>query len=117
MIEVKNRSEESWGPLANCDETQFQSLLNQSHIVSTKEHIKGFIKQQKKLKKYKVTFIKELVSDEFEIMAESESDVSTVDRKLFRENRDNIDFKIKPIGKWAGDYIGYDRLRSVKVRT
>ena len=117
MIEVKNRSEASWGPLANCDDTQFQSLVNQSHIASTKEHIKGFIKQQKKLKKFKVKFIKELVSDEFEMMAESEYDVGVIARNFFNENKDTIDFKMKPLGKWSGDNVGYDRLSYVKIRT
>jgi len=116
MIEVKNRSEESWGPLAKCDETQFQSLVNQSHIASTKEHIKEYVKRQKKLKKYKVSFIKELVSEEYEIMAETDYDVNNASRQFFKENKDTIDFKMKPASKWAGN-DGYDRLRHVKVRT
>lgn len=115
MIEVKNRSEESWGLLAKCDDKMFNAIVNERRE-PTKDHIKVYIKRQKKLKKYKVSYIKELVSDEFEIMAESDYDVSSAARQYFRENKDDIDFKMKPIGKWAGECEGYDRLRYGKVR-
>lgn len=115
MIEVKSRSEESWGPLANCDDKLFNAMVNERREPA-KEHIKVYLKRQKKLKKYKVSFIKELVSDEFEIMAESDYDVSSAARRFFKENKDAIDFKMKPVGKWAGEYEGYDRLRYGKAR-
>lgn len=115
MIEVKSRSEESWGPLANCDDKLFNAMVNERREPA-KEHIKVYLKRQKKLKKYKVSFIKELVSDEFEIMAESDYDVSNAARQFFKENKDAIDFKMKPVGKWAGEYEGYDRLRYGKAR-
>lgn len=113
MFEVKNRSEESWGPLAKCGDREFASLINKIHA---KDEIKSFIKRQKKLKTYKVSFIRELESDEFEIMAENEYNVSGAARAYFKENKDTVDFKMKPVGKWAGDYEGYDRLRYVKAR-
>lgn len=115
MIEVKSRSEESWGPLASCDDKLFSAMVNERREPA-KEHIKVYLKRQKKLKKYKVSFIKELVSDEFEIMAESDYDVSSAARQFFKENKDAIDFKMKPVGKWAGEYEGYDRLRYGKAR-
>lgn len=113
MFEVINRSEESWGPLAKCDDKTFTKLISE---LDAKTKIKDHLKKQKKLKKYKVSFIKELVSDEFEIMAESDYDVSSAARQYFKENKDAIDFKMKPVGKWAGEYEGYDRLRYVKAR-
>lgn len=115
MIEVKNRSEESWGPLAACDDATFNRMINDRQE-PTKTQIKEHIKRQKKLKKYRVSFIKELVSEEYEIMAESEYEVSSAARQFFKENKDTIDFKMKPVSKWAGD-DGYDRLSYVKVRT
>ena len=115
MIEVKSRSAESWGPLASCDDKLFNAMVNERREPA-KEHIKVYLKRQKKLKKYKVSFIKELVSDEFEIMAESDYDVSSAARQFFKENKDAIDFKMKPVGKWAGEYEGYDRLRYGKAR-
>ena len=115
MIEVKNRSEESWGPLAKCDEKDFNKLVNNRRS-NTKELIKNKLKQQKKLKTYKVTFLKEWCSDQFEILAENEYDVSNKAREYFKEHKDEIGFKETPRGKWAGDYEGYDRLSYVKVR-
>jgi hypothetical protein len=115
MIEVKSRSVETWGILANADDKMFNAIINERRE-PTKNHIKVYEKRQKKLKPYKVSFIKEMSSDEFEIMAESEYDVSNAARQFFKENKDNIDFKMKPASKWAGD-DGYDRLRYVRVRT
>ena len=114
MFEVINRSEESWGPLAKCDDKTFTKLINER---DAKTKIKNHLKKQKKLKTYKVSFIRELETDQFEVQAEDEYNVSRVARELFRENKDSMEFKMKPVGKWAGDYEGYDRLRYVKVRT
>jgi hypothetical protein len=113
MFEVINRSEESWGPLAKVDQKVFDKLLCKPNA---RDEVKSFIKKQKKLKKYKVSFIKEMVSEEYEIMAETEYDVSGAARQFFKENKDTIEFKMKPASKWAGD-DGYDRLRYGKVRT
>lgn len=115
MIEVKNRSEASWGPLARCDERDFNKLIN-NRKSNTKDLIKNQIKQHKKLKTYKVTFLKEWHSDSFEILAESDYDISSKAREYFVEHKDKIGFKEKPRGKWAGDYIGYDKLSYVKIK-
>lgn len=116
MIEVKNRSEESWGPLANCDQSVFAKMINDRSGMSTKERIKNHIKKQKKLKKYKIHFIKETHSDYYEIEAESEYDVTSRAQEFFKQNQDTIEFVPKPRGKWAGDYAGFDRVSFVKVR-
>ncbi len=115
MIEVKNRSVESWGPLADCDDKIFNAMINERRE-RAKDHIKVYLKRQSKLKKYKVAFIKELVSDQFEILAEDEYGVSSAARQYFKENKDNIEFKMKPASKWVTDGDGYDRLQYTKVR-
>ncbi len=114
MFEVKSRSEESWGPLAKCGDREFTKLINQ---LDAKTKIKDHLKKQKKLKTYKVSFIRELETDQFEVQAPDDYSVSSVARQLFRESKDSMEFKMKPAGKWAGDYEGYDRLRYVKVRS
>ena len=114
MFEVKSRSVETWGELANCKEEVFNKLINTIHA---KDAIKQHLKQQKKLKKYKVHFIKESHSDYFEIEAENEYDVSSKAREFFRQNHETIEFKTKPRSKWAGEYEGYDKLSYVKVRS
>lgn len=114
MIEVKNRSEASWGPLAKCEERDFNKIIN-NRKSNTKDLIKNQIKKQKKLKTYKVTFLKEWHSDSFEIQAENEYDVSSKAREYFVEHRDKIGFKERPRNKWADS--GYDKLSYVKVRT
>lgn len=58
MIEVANRTAESWGPLASLDEDRFDRILN-NRRGSTKEIIKDEVKRIKKLKTYKVTFRKD----------------------------------------------------------
>lgn len=115
MIEVKSRSVAAWGPLANCDEKLFNAMVNERREPA-KDHIKVFLKRQKKLKKYKIHFIKESHSDYFEIEAENEYDVTSQARKFFKQNHETIEFKAKPRGKWAGDYEGYDKVSYVKVR-
>ena len=114
MFEVKSRSEETWGPLAKCDDKTFSKLINQ---LDAKAKIKDHLKKQKKLKTYKVSFIRELETDQFEVQAEDDYSVSSAARELFRESKDSMEFKMKPVGKWAGDYEGYDRLRYVKVKS
>ena len=84
--------------------------------MDAKTKIKDHLKKQKKLKTYKVSFIRELETDQFEVQAIDDYNVSSAARELFRENKDSMEFKMKPVGKWAGDYEGYDRLRYVKVR-
>ena len=114
MFSVMNRSEESWGPLAKCDDKTFSKLINQ---LDAKAKIKDHLRKQKKLKTYKVSFIRQLETDQFEVQAEDDYSVSSAARELFRESKDSMEFKMKPAGKWAGDYEGYDRLRYVKVRS
>jgi hypothetical protein len=117
MIEVKNRSEESWGQLAKFSDADFNQLVNCRRVASTKERIKNYLKKQKKLKTYMVSFKKEWYSEQFEIQAESDWDVGSAARAYFRENRDKIGFKEKERGKWAGDYEGYDTISYVKARS
>ena len=116
MFEVKNRSEEAWGPLAKCDEKIFNAIINERRE-RAKDHIKVYLKRLKKLKMYKVSFIRELETDQFEVQAEDDYSVSSAARELFRESKDSMEFKMKPVGKWAGDYEGYDSLRYVKVKS
>lgn len=49
MIEVVNRSEESWGPMAKLDDNQFKKLINTRNS-ETRNVIKEELKRQKKLK-------------------------------------------------------------------
>lgn len=117
MIEVKNRSVESWGPLAKVDQKVFDKLLSKPNA---RDEVKSFIKKAKKLKTYKITFIKELVSDQFEVQAESDYDVSSKAREFFNENKDAIDFALKPKDKWESRYahsVEYDRMMYTKVRS
>lgn len=114
MFEVKSRSPESWGPLSNVDQKIFDNLLSKPNA---RDEVKIFIKKQKKLKTYKVSFKKEWYSNEFVLQAESDWDIGNVAREYFNQNHDKIGFKEKPRGKWAGDYEGYDSISYVKVRT
>lgn len=114
MFEVKSRSPEAWGPLADSDEAVFHSLISYRQQPA-KATIKHHLSLKKKLKKYKVTFIRELVSDSFEIESENEYSVNTAARDFFKSKQQDIEFKMKPTGKWAGDYTGYDRVMYVKV--
>ena len=108
MIEVKNRSEAAWGPLAatSCSDKEFH-ILTVSH--TAREDVKSYLKRKKKLKKYKVQFVRESCSEYIEVEAESEYDVSTEARKYFRENEMQIGFK-------RGKEDGYDRVSYHKVR-
>lgn len=116
MIEVKNRSAESWGPLAECDDKMFKAIIN-TRQEATKDHIKVYLKRKKKLKTYKVSFRKEWFSDQYELQAESDWEIGAVAREFFKKNYESIGFKEKPRGKWAGDYEGYDGISYVKVRS
>jgi hypothetical protein len=111
MFKVKNRTVESWGPLANVDQKEFDKLLSSRNA---RGEVKSFITKQKKLKTYKVSFKKEWHSNEFELQAEDDWEISEVAREYFKANRDKIGFNEKTR---AGDYIGYDSLRYVRVYT
>lgn len=114
MFEVMNRSEESWGPLAKVDQKVFDKLLSKSNA---RDEVKSFLKKQKKLKTYKVSFKKEWYSDQFELQAESDWEIGSVAREYFKQNREKIGFKERERGKWATDYAGYDSISYVKVRS
>jgi hypothetical protein len=111
MFEVKNRSVESWGPLAMRSDVEFNSIIN-----DRKGNTKSRIKQTKKLKTYKITFKKVWHSDSFEIQAENDYNVSAKAREYFKENADSIGFKERARGKWVGEYAGYDSISYVKVK-
>lgn len=113
MIEVKNRSVESWVPLAACGDKQFKAIVDQPFA---NDAVKKHLKKAKKLKTYKVTFIKTWESDTFELQAESDWDISAVAREYWNVNEGNIGFKEKPRGQWADSYKGYDSIQYVKVR-
>lgn len=113
MFEVKSRSEESWGPLAKCDDKTFSKLISE---LDAKTKIKDHLKKQKKLKTYKVTFKKVWISDTFEIQAESEYSVQTVAKQYFKQNEQSIGFREQARNQWADGYAGYDTLSYVKVR-
>ena len=117
MIEVRNRSEESWGPLANVDQKVFDKLMSKPNA---RDEVKSFVKKQKKLKNFKVTFIKQFVSEQFVIQAESEYDVSSKAREFFKENKDTIEFAPKVKSTWdmkTGVAVEYDQISSVRVFT
>lgn len=114
MFEVVNRSEEAWGPLAKCDDKTFNKLIT---TYDAKTKIKDHIKKQKKLKTYKVTFNKEWRSDQFELQAENEYELSGIAAKFFNDNFDKIGFRERARSKWAGEYKGYDTISYVKVRS
>lgn len=115
MIEVVNRTKESWGPLASVPEGRFNQIL-ENRKGTTKDLIKSEIKKAKKLKTYKVTFEKRWRSDSFEIQAESDWDIGSAARAYFKEHGDKIGFKEQERGKWAGEYSGYDSISYVKVK-
>ena len=112
MFEVKNRSVESWGPLANISESKFNHILNSRHGAA-----KDMIKKLKKLKTYKVQFKKVWLSDYFEIQAEDDYSVSTAAKQYFKENAESIGFKEQARNQWADGYAGYDTMSFTKVRT
>lgn len=115
LLNVKNRSPESWGPLASVSESLFNQIL-ENRRGSTKEMVKDHIKKQKKLKTYKVTFEKRWKSEQFEIQAESDWDIGSAARAYFKEHGDKIGFKEQERGKWADSYSGYDAISYVKVK-
>ena len=112
LLNVKNRSPESWGPLASVSDKRFNDILD-NRRGSTKEMIKNEVKRTKRLKTYKVTFRKEWTSDTFEIQAESDWDIGNAAREYFKKNADKIGFKEKP----RHDHVGYDAISYVKVRS
>lgn len=116
MIEVANRSIESWGPLAKCSDERFKQIL-ENRRGTTALMIKNEAKRVKKLKTYKVTFKKHFCSDQFEIQAESDYGVSEAARKYFKENESTIGFVAQARSPWASSYPGYDSISYVKVRS
>ena len=114
MFEVKNRSEEAWGPLAKCGDREFNSMINVRRE-RAKDSIKNHLKRQKKLKKYMVVFKKHFCSDGFLIEAESDYDVSAAARQYFKQNENNIGFVAQARSPWASSYDGYDSISYVKV--
>jgi len=115
MFGVKNRSPESWGPLASVDENRFNQILDNRRS-NTKGLVKIEVNKIKKLKTYKVTFRKQWESDQFEIKAESEYDLSFKAREFFKSNVDSIGFKERGRYKLARDYVGYDSISYTKAR-
>lgn len=113
LLNVKNRSPESWGPLAQCDDKTFNKLIN---ALDAKTKIKDHLKKVKKLKTYKVRFKKVWESDYFEIQAENDYSVGSAARAYFKANESKIGFKEQPRSKWADGYAGYDTLSYVKVK-
>lgn len=111
MIEVANRSIESWGPLARCSDAEFNRIIN-----NRKGDTKDLIKKVKKLKTYRVSFKKHLCSDWFEIRAESADRVSEAARKYFEENESEIGFVATTRSPWASSYPGYDSISHVRVK-
>jgi hypothetical protein len=111
LLEVKSRSPESWGPLASVSESMFNQIIN-----GRPGSAKDKIKKLKKIKTYKVSFIKEWRTDQFELQAESDDDISAVAREYFKLNRDKIEFKEKRRYHWEGESLGYDSFSYVKVR-
>ena len=115
LLNVKNRSPESWGPLASVPEGFFNQIL-ENRKGSTKDLIKSEIKKAKKLKTYKVTFEKRWRSDSFEIQAESDWDIGSAARAYFKQHGDKIGFEEQDRSQWAGEYSGYDSISYVKVK-
>ena len=112
MFEVKNRSVESWGPLANISESKFNQILNSRHGAA-----KDMIKKVRKLKTYRVTFKKVWNSDGYEIQAETEYGVQTAAKQYFKENAESIGFKEQARNQWADGYPGYDSISYARVVT
>lgn len=109
MFEVKSRSPESWGILANISESTFNHILN-----SRPGYAKDKIKKLKKLKTYKVTFRKVWNSDSFEIQAADEWELNTLAKQYFKENAESIEFKEQARNQWADGYAGYDSISYVR---
>jgi hypothetical protein len=111
LLEVKNRSPESWGPLAKCSDAEFNRIIN-----DCKGNTKYLIKKVKKLKTYKVWFKKVSESDYFEIQAEDDYSLSTAAKQYFKDNEQSISFKEQTRNQWADGYAGYDTFSFVKVK-
>lgn len=115
LFSVINRSEEAWGPLAKCDDKTFNKLIT---TYDAKTKIKDHLKKQKKLKTFRVQFLRESRSEYFTVQAENEYGVSSAARELFKQNKDTITFKERETAgriEWADSNIGYDRISYVKV--
>ena len=110
LLEVKNRSPESWGPLAKIDEAEFNRIIN-----DCKGNTKYLIKKVKKLKTYKVQFKKVWNSDYYEIQAETEYAVKTAAKQYFKQNAESIEFKEQARNQWEDGYAGYDTISYVML--
>lgn len=108
IFEVKNRSVESWGPLADCDEATFVKLIS---YFDAKTNIKNHIKYKKKLKSYRVQFNKKITSDFFVVYALNDMDIGTKAKIYFNENKKDIEFKLK-----SDSMIGYDSISYVRIK-
>jgi hypothetical protein len=116
MITVKNRSDDSWGPLASIPDYKFNSLINNRNG-NTKELIKQEIKNQKSMKTYRVKFIRELQTDFVEIQAESDWEISRNAQKYFEENKDTLVFSPVPESTWKSDTPrGYNTMRYTEIK-
>lgn len=111
LLKVKNRSPESWGPLAKCSDAEFNRIIN-----DCKGNTKYLIKKVKKLKTYKVWFKKVSESDYFEIQAEDDYSVGPAAKQYFKDNEQSISFKEQTRNQWADGYAGYDTISFVKVK-
>jgi hypothetical protein len=112
MFEVKSRSPEAWGPLAKCSDDVFNFTIN-GRTGNTKDLIKQNLAFQKKLKKYKIQFIKEWRSDMFEIEAVGDYEVGSKALEYFKNNADKIGFHELPRDE---SYKGYDKFTCLKVK-
>ena len=110
MFNKVNRSVESWGPLAEekLTDSEFNKIVN-NRCSDTKTKIKTLVAKQKKLKPYKVQFVRQLCSDPYELKAESEYDLIGVARDFFKENKDTITFKTH------NNTFGYDNISYTKL--
>ena len=113
-VEVRNRSPESWGPLADTDEKTFCSIINGR---DAKDNLKAHIKKQKKLKTFRVTYVRQLVSDFFEVRSVDSYGVQDAARKFYQENKDQIVFRKKVKDHWEKKYndVEYDSISFTQV--
>jgi predicted nucleic acid-binding protein len=91
LFEPISRSAEAWGPLADIPDRTFQRTL-ESRKGITKKEISLLAATQKKKKPYKVQFVKEWRSAEYEILSESKDSVYKNAEYFFEQNKDHIGF-------------------------
>ena len=103
LFEPISRSTEAWGPLATLPDGKFQAAL-ESRKGTTKKEISQLAATQKKKKPYKVQFVKEWRSAEYEIMSESKDSVYMDAADFFEQNKADIGFHDQTTVK------GYNRI-------